>query len=60
METFRKCETCGMTFKDRVTGHGLADEGLPGTHWFCGNECLSRWNHAQKVRKERKHRGWRR
>lgn len=31
-----------------------------GTHWFCGNDCLSRWNHAQKVRKEKKHRGWRR
>lgn len=61
METLRKCESCGEEFHD--TGNrpwSWRTKDYQGTHWFCSNGCLTRWNQEQKARKEKKHRGWRR
>lgn len=62
MEKYRKCDGCGLTFRDPGNRDWTwQTKDYQGTHWFCGNECLSRWNHEQKIRKEKKQqRGWRR
>ena len=60
MEKYRKCDGCGLTFRDPGDrAWTWTTKDYAGEHYFCAHGCLVHWNWKQKTRKE-KHRGWRR
>lgn len=50
MEKYRKCDGCGLTFRD-PGNRTWTTRDYAGEHYFCSHGCLVHWNWQQKNRK---------